>query len=160
MSEYGAVERNHTDYGKGTGEGLKVFESTWGHRLLLGISVCMFVGGLILAIYCGMRLASLASADLSTNIGVLVAYWLYVIGLIGGVAVIPPAILGVYAATHPKKIMAAVVAGVIGLVIVAGICIYFIVYGGSLFSIILYTLALAIAPLLYLLSALKVKKAS
>lgn len=153
---YGEVERGHSEYGRGTGEDLKVFEKSWGHRVLMGLSVCMFVGGLILAIYCGMRVANIASIA-SVNANLALAYALYVVGLVAGIVVIPPAILGVYVATHPKLAIAAIVAGVVGLLCVLVFAIYSAAVGGQPFSIVLYCVVMALAPLIYLLSALKIK---
>lgn len=157
MDEFGGIERNHSEYGEGTGENLKVFEKTWGHRVLMGLSICMFVGGLILAIYCGMRVSSIASVA-SENASLALAFALYAVGLAAGVLVIPPAILGVFTATHPKCIVASVAAGVIGLLCVVAFIIYAAVEGGQAFSITLYAVVMAIAPLLYLVSSIKVMK--
>lgn len=153
---YGEVERGHSEYGCGTGEDLKVFEKSWGHRVLMGLSVCMFVGGLILAIYCGMRVANISSIA-SLNANLALAYVLYVVGLVAGIVVIPPAILGVYVATHPKVVVASVVAGIVGLLCVLAFAVYSAAMGATLFSIVLYCVAMALAPALYLVSALKIK---
>lgn len=153
---YGDIERAHSEYGRGQGEDLKVFEKTWGHRVLMGLSVCMFVGGLILAIYCGMRVTNIASVA-SESANLALAFALYTVGLVAGIVVIPPAILGVYTATHPKYIMASVVAGIIGLLCVAAFAVYAAIMGGQAFSIVLYCVVMVLAPALYLVCALKIK---
>jgi hypothetical protein len=157
MSGFGKVEREHEEYGVGPGENLKVFEKTWGHRLLMGLSVCMFVAGLVLAIYCGMRVHSIQEL-LSQNIAYSYAFAFYAAGLVIGAAIIPPAILGVFVATHPKTALAAVVAAVIALLIVVAFAIYSASIGGQAFSIALYTMLFAIVPVVYLICALKIKR--
>ena len=156
MNEYGQIERNHEEYGVGTGEGLKVFEKTWGHRVLLGLSACMFVAGAVVAIYCGVRLSSV-SALVGENAGYAMAYALYVVGLLLGAGMIPPAILGVFTATHPKTAAAAIAAAVIALLLDAAFVVYAVVIGGQAFSIAMYAVLLAVIPVIYLACAAKIK---
>lgn len=156
MNKFGGVERNHSEYGKGSGENLKVFEKTWGHRLLMGLCVCMFVGGLTLAIYCGMRYNNLSITS-QDDAMLLIAYVLYRVGFVAGALVIPPAILGVFVATHPRFVVASIIAGVVGLLCVGAFIVYAASTGGQPFSIALYGVASALAPLLYLASSLKIK---
>lgn len=157
MSDFGKVEREHEEYGVGTGENLKVFEKTWGHRVLMGLSVCMFVGGLIVAIYSGMRLHSIISV-MGDNVGYALAFALYCTGLVLGVGVIPPAILGVFTATHPKAANFAVGAAIIALLLVVAFVVYSLFIGGQIFSTALYAVLLVICPILYLVCALKIKR--
>ena len=157
MSDFGKIERSHEEFGVGTGENLKVFEKTWGHRVLMGLSICMFVGGLIVAIYCGMRLHSITSV-MGDNVGYALAFALYCTGLVLGIGVIPPAILGVFTATHPKTVNFAIGASIVALVLVAAFVAYSLFIGGQLFSTALYALLLVIAPILYLVCALKIKR--
>ncbi len=157
MNDYGKVEREHEEYGVGPGENLKVFEKTWGHRLLMGLSVCMFVAGLVLAIYCGVRLHSIQEV-LTQNIAYSYAYAFYLAGLVIGVAIIPPSILGVFVATHPKAALAAVVAAVLALVIIIVFVAYSASIGGQAFSIALYAVLFAIVPVVYLACSLKIKR--
>ncbi len=157
MSEYGQIERNHEDHGKGSGENLRVFEKTWGHRVLMGVSICMFVAGLVLGIYCAVSLGNVYPlAD--ANLAYAMASAFYTVGLVLAVGMFPPAVLGVYAATHPKAATAAAVMGVIGLVLVGAFVAYAISIQGQLFSIVLYAVVLAVLPLVYLLSALKIRR--
>lgn len=157
MSDFGKIEREHEEYGVGTGENLKVFEKTWGHRVLMGLSVCMFVAGLVLAIYCGMRLHSISSV-MGQNAGYAMAYALYLTGLVLGAAMVPPSILGVFTATHPKAANFAVAAAIVAFVIIIVFAVYSAFIGGHPFSIALYVVLLAIAPVLYLVCALKIKR--
>lgn len=157
MSEFGTIERNHEDYGSGSGENLRVFEKTWGHRLLMGVSLCMFVAGLVVAIYCGVSLANVYPlADLSLTHAMASAF--YTVGLVLGVAMFPPAVLGVYTATHPKTATAAAAMAVLGLVLVVAFVVYALSIQGQLFSIVLYAVLLAVLPVVYLVSALKIRR--
>ncbi|MGN0073662.1 MAG: hypothetical protein ACI36W_07730 [Coriobacteriales bacterium] len=157
MSEFGRIERDHEDYGSGSGENLRVFEKTWGHRVLMGVSVCMFVAGLVVAIYCGFSLGNVyPMADYSLTHAMAAAF--YTVGLVLGIAMFPPAVLGVYTATHPKTATAAVVMAVVGLLFVAAFVIYAISIQGQLFSIVLYAVLLAALPVIYLVSALKIRR--
>lgn len=157
MGELGKIERTHEEFGVGQGENLKVFEKTWGHRLLMGLSVCMFVAGLVLAIYCGMRIHSISSL-LELNAVYQMAYALYCTGLVLGIGMIPPSILGVYTATHPKAALVAIVAAVIALVLVVAFVAYAFTLGGQVFSIALFALLFAVVPVAYLVCALKIKR--
>ena len=157
MDEYGAIERGHENHGTGQGENLKVFEKTWGHRLLMGLSICMFVGGVILTIYCGMRLYGV-SALVEGNSGYAIAFAIYLTGLIMGIAVIIPAIFGVFAASHPRFATAAIAAAILALAIDIAFVVYAATIGGQAFSIALYAVLLAIAPVLYLVAAAKIKR--
>lgn len=156
MGELGTIEREHEEFGVGQGENLKVFEKTWGHRVLMGLSVCMFAAGIVLAIYCGLRIGSVKElVELSVNFQL--AYAFYCTGLVLGIGMIPPAILGVYAATHPKFAIAAMVAAVVALVLIVAFVVYAISIGGQVFSIVMFSVLFAIVPVLYLASAAKIR---
>lgn len=157
MNDYGKVEREHEEYGVGPGENLKVFEKTWGHRLLMGLSVCMFAAGIVLLIYCGMRLHSIQEV-MSSNAAYSYAYAFYLAGIVLGVAIIPPSILGVFTATHPKAAVAAIAAAIIALLLVLVFVVYSASIGGQVFSIVLYALLFGVVPVAYLVCALKIKR--
>ena len=157
MSDFGTIERNHEDYGSGSGENLRVFEKTWGHRVLMGVSICMFVAGLVVAIYCGVSLGNVYPlADYSLSHAMASAF--YTVGLVLGVAMFPPAVLGVYTATHPKAATAAAVMAVLGLVLVGAFVFYALSIQGQVFSIVLYAALLAVLPAVYLAAALKIRR--
>ena len=156
MNEYGKIEREHSRYGDTDARPLKVFEKTWGHRLLMGLSICMFVAALVLIIYCGMRLANLSGVGVDDTV-LTFGMMLYSIGLVGGIAIVPPAVLGVVVASHPNLNIAAIVAAIIALVLVAAFVIYAVVLGGQVFSVVLYTVLLAILPIVYLIAAIKIR---
>lgn len=156
MGELGTIEREHEEFGVGQGENLKVFEKTWGHRVLMGLSVCMFAAGIVLAIYCGLRIGSISDyVQLSVNFQL--AYAFYCAGLAIGLGMIPPAILGVYTATHPKMAIVAIIAAVIALALIIAFVVYAVSIGGQIFSIAMFSVLFAIMPVLYLASAVKIR---
>lgn len=138
---------------------LLVFEKTWGHRLLAGVSIAMLVAAFVFVVYCGWQLVELSNALGSQDMSHTFGFVLYTTGFILGVMLVPPAILGIHVAKHPKLALVAVVAAVIALLLLAA----FTVYALSLpnvqaFSVLLYVGAGAILPVVYLVAALKVKR--
>ena len=97
---------------------LLTFEKTWGHRVLAGLGVAMLVIAIILIAFCIVQLIRVADvAALMPDIGLLGAY-LYGTALACGIALIPPAVIAIYVAKHPSKVMIAIVMAIIALVLV------------------------------------------
>ena len=118
---------------------LLTFEKTWGHRVLAGLGVAMLVIAIILIAFCIVQLIRVADvAALMPDIGLLGAY-LYGTALACGVALIPPA--------------------VIALVLVVAFLGYALAMTPQyVVTALLYALALAILPVVYLIAALKIKR--
>ncbi len=138
---------------------LLTFEKTWGHRVLAGLGVAMLVIALILIAFCIVQLIRVADvAALMPDIGVLGMY-LYGTALACGIALIPPAIVAIYVAKHPSKVMVAIVMAIIALVLVVAFLGYALaVTPQYVVTALLYALALAILPVVYLIAALKIKR--
>lgn len=136
---------------------LLVFEKTWGHRLLAGMGVVMIVLGLVLVVYFASRIPSVSVyADVADWL-VTMGYVLYGVGIAAGAAIIPPAILAIYVAKRPQHANLAIAAAVVALVlVVAFICYAVATQAGSVLTILLYAAILAIAPVVYLVAAVKV----
>lgn len=138
---------------------LLTFEKTWGHRVLAGLGVAMLVIAIILIAFCIVQLIRVADvAALMPDIGLLGAY-LYGTALACGIALIPPAVIAIYVAKHPSKVMIAVVMAIIALVLVVAFLGYALaVTPQYVVTALLYALALAILPAIYLIAALKIKR--
>lgn len=138
---------------------LLVFEKTWGHRMLAGVSVAMLIAAFVFAVYCGWRLIELANTLGSQSMSVTFGFVLYTTGFILGVLLVPPAILGIHVAKHPKLAVAAIVAAVFALLLLAGFVAYALTLPNvQAFSVLLYACVGAILPILYLLAAIKIKR--
>lgn len=139
---------------------LLTFEKTWGHRLLAGLGITMLVISILMIAYCIIQIVNVYEIVEVLPMYSLVMY-LYVIALIGGVLLIPPACVGIYVAKHPRKAMIAVVMAILALVFI----VLFFAYGVATSSdawvtVLLYSLLLALLPVVYLIAALKVKRSS
>lgn len=137
---------------------LLVFEKTWGHRLLAGLGYAMIVVGLVLIIYCAMRLANFIPLATGDNPMVTLGLVLYGVGLAAGILIIPPAIVGLWVARKPEHATVAVVLASIGIVLVIAFIGVALATGSAPFSAFLYGLLMAILPVLYLIAALKIKR--
>lgn len=138
---------------------LFTFEKTWGHRVLAGLGVAMLVIAIILIAFCIVQLIRVADvAALMPDIGLLGAY-LYGTALACGIALIPPAVIAIYVAKHPSKVMIAIVMAIIALVLVVAFLGYALAMTPQyVVTALLYALALAILPVVYLIAALKIKR--
>lgn len=137
---------------------LLTFEKTWGHRVLAGLGVAMIVIAIVLIAYCVVQIVRVADIVEVFPMYSMVLY-LYVSVLIGGVALIPPACIAIYVAKHPAKATIAVIAAIVALVLVALFLGYWLVVDPqSWVMVLLYSVLLAIVPVIYLLAALKIKR--
>lgn len=140
---------------------LLIFEKTWGHRLLAGVSAVMLVIAAVLIIYCISQLISVSDLTGIADFVVTVGYMLYGTGLVAGVLLVPPAIVGIYVAKHPRRVVAAIVLAVIALVLDIAFVVYaFSMAAGNATTILLYALLLAIVPVVYLIAALKIRSSN
>ena len=129
---------------------LLAFEKTWGHRVLAGLGVAMIVVALVLIAFCIVQLIRVADvAALVPDIGALGLY-LYGTALVCGIALVPPAIIAIYVAKHPARVTLALVVAFFGYAMV--------VTPQYVVTALLYALALAILPVVYLVAALKIKR--
>lgn len=138
---------------------LLTFEKTWGHRLLAGLGVAMLVIAAILVIFCIIELFKIADIAIAApGLGTWGAY-LYGTGLACGIAVIPPAIIAIYVAKHPDKVIVAIVAAIVALTAAAAFFGFALVTTPQfVITAVLYTLLLAALPVVYLIAALKIKR--
>ena len=142
-------------------EDLLVFEKTWGHRLLAGVGVVMLVVAFVLVVYCVTQLVSVSSLAGIADFIVTVGYVLYGTGLVAGTLLVPPAIVAIYVAKHPKHALVAVVLAIIALVlVVVFIGLAFVASSASALTILLYAVLLAVLPVIYLIAALKVQRSN
>ena len=138
---------------------LLVFEKTWGHRLLAGLSVGMLVAALVFVVFCAWNLYGLASSLGVQGMHATFGFVLYTAGIAAGVVVIPPALLGVYVAKHPQAVLAAIVAPLVAFALLVGFVLYAsTVPGAQLFSVALFTGVGAVFPLLYLVAAVQIRR--
>lgn len=138
---------------------LLVFEKTWGHRLLAGLGVAMIVIAIVLVIYCIIQLTKVAEVSaISPDLGTLGMY-LYGTGLVSGLVIVVPAIVAIYVAKHPDKVTAAIVMAALGIAAALAFFGYAVTTAPQyIVQAILYTLLLALFPVVYLIAALKIKR--
>ena len=140
---------------------LFVFEKTWGHRLLAGISAAMLVIAAVLIIYCISQLISVSGLAGIADFVVTVGYMLYGTGLVAGVLLIPPAIVGIYVAKHPKRVTVAIVLAIVALAMDVAFVVYALTVAASnAATILLYAVLLAIVPVVYLVASLKIRSSN
>lgn len=137
---------------------LFMYEKTWGHRLLAGVSIAMFVIAIVLIIYCAGQLSSVSALAGVADYIVTIGFVLYGMGLMAGVVIIPPAVLGVFVSKHPKHASLAIVAAGIAF----ALDIMFVAYAlatqaGAVTTVLLYALLLAFVPAVYCVAACKVR---
>ncbi len=138
---------------------LLVFERSWGHRLLAGVGFAMLVVGLILCIYCAVQLFNLSSWAGDVESIMTLGYVMYGVGLVAGIVIIPPALVGIYVAKHPEYSGVSIGLAIFGLVLVGAFVVYALAIGTSnVISVVLYALLFAVLPVLYLVASLKIRK--
>ena len=136
---------------------LLVFEKTWGHRLLAGVCVAMLVVAFVFVAYCVYGLASMSALGLE-NLRFTYGYSLYTTGIVTGVMLIPPAVLGIYVAKHPKWATLTLAAAVFAVAILIGIAVYASTLPGiNMLPLMLYLGVASVFPIIYFVAALKVK---
>lgn len=136
------------------------FEKTWGHRVLLGLSISMTVAALIVAVACAVGLMGIGSL-VGTAVTTTLRYMLYMVGLVASLLTLPPAVVGMVAARKPGAAPVAVGAAVLALVLVAAFFVYALaVLQAALFAAVLYAVVLALIPAIYLVCALKVLRSN
>lgn len=140
---------------------LLIFEKTWGHRLLAGICAAMLVIAAVLIVYCISQLISVSDLTGIADFVVTVGYMLYGTGLVAGIVLVPPALVGIYVAKHPKYVTVAIVLAIIALALDVAFVIYaFAVVASNAPTILLYALLLAIVPVVYLVASLKIRSSN
>lgn len=139
---------------------LLVFEKTWGHRLLAGLGVAMVVIAAILVVYSIIQLFKLSDVmAIAPDVGTL-GVFLYGTWLVAGIVIIAPAVVGIYVAKHPDKVNAALVMAALGIAAAFAFFAYAVISAPQfLLQAVLYTALLAVLPIVYLVAALKIKRA-
>lgn len=138
---------------------LLVFEKTWGHRLLAGLGVAMIVIAAVLIVYSVIQLAkALNVMALAPEVGTLGVY-LYGTWLASAIVIIAPAIVAIYVAKHPDKVTAAIVLAVLGIAAALAFFVFAVTTAPQfVLQAVLYTLLLAVFPVVYLIAALKIRR--
>lgn len=137
---------------------LLTFEKTWGHRLLAGLGVAMIVIAIVLGAFCIVQIVRVWDI-----VEVLPMYsmllYMYCAVLVSAIALVVPAIVAIYVAKHPRKVMLAIVMAIVAIVIVILFFAYWMVVSpAGWVTFLLYCLLLAALPVLYLIAALKIKR--
>lgn len=136
---------------------LLAFERTWGHRMLAGVCIGMLVSALVLIVYCGYRLVSLAAVLGTAGLFATAIPVLYITVIVLSVLVVPPAIAGIVVAKRPRWALVAVIAPFAAFALLVAFAVYGLgVAAAQPFSIALYICIGAVFPVLYLIAALKV----
>lgn len=135
-------------------------EKTWGHRVLLGLSVSMIVAALVVIAVCAVKLLGIGSLELADAI-TMFTYAIAYVGLIASALALPPAIIGILVSRKPQLALLGVVAAIVALVLAVCIFAYlFFVAQGTLFVSLLCAVALAVVPVVYLLCSLKIYRSN
>ena len=131
-----------------------VREHSWGVMITV-----LIVIALVLIAFCIVQLIRVADvAALVPDIGILGLY-LYGTALVCGIALVPPAIIAIYVAKHPARVTLAIVMAIIALALVVAFFGYaMVVTPQYVVTALLYALALAILPAVYLIAALRIKR--
>ena len=163
-SGYGAIANKYKS-GKHSiaKESIVEFEKTWGHRLLMGISILMLVLAVIVVLYCSLALAKiLGNGGLDTTEFLsMVATTIYVFGIIAFALMIPPAIFGIVVSKHPKLVVVAYVFSGIAILLLVALLIYIIAtHGLTLFAFFAFFILPLVLPVLYLVSSIKIGKSN
>lgn len=138
---------------------LLTFERTWGHRVLAGLGVAMIVIAVLLVVYSIVQLVRLYDLSILAPDIAAMGMWLYACVLVGGLALVVPAIIGIYVAKHPARVAIAIVAAAVALALVVAFFVYAVVTAPQFpVAAVLYSLLLAVLPVIYLLAALKIKR--
>lgn len=137
---------------------LLAFEKTWGHRLLAGLGVAMLVIAIVLAAFCIVQIFRVYDVALLIP-SAMIMMSLYITALVGAIAMVPPAIVAIYVAKHPTRVILAIVMAVIALVLVVAAFVYMVAtYPTAWVTALLYGVLLALLPVAYLIAALKIKR--
>lgn len=137
---------------------LLVFEKTWGHRLLAGVSVSMLAIGCVIVLLCVMMIMGLLGSGSPGVLGNFIAM-LFAIGAVLGFALVPPAILGIHVAKHPQRANIAIAAAAIAFVLIVSYVVFSLTATAwQPFSVGMYALVASALPLVYLVAAIKVKR--
>lgn len=136
---------------------LLVFEKTWGHRMLAGVSIAILVSAVVIIVYFLVRLSSIIGImDIAGSV-LAVQFTLWVVGVVVGILTIPPALAGIYVAKHPKHALVAVAFAIVALLFVVAFFVYAVVLAaGTVVAALMWTLLFAFFPVLYLIAAIKV----
>lgn len=163
-SDYGTTARSYKD-GKHTKtkESIVEFEKTWGHRLLMGISIGMLVIAVLVVLYCALALGKvLGNGGLdATDFLSTVATALYVTGIVLFALMIPPAIIGIIVSKHPRLVILAYVFAALAILMLIVALIYILATQEfTLFALFVYIVLPLVLPVLYLVSSIKIGKSN
>ena len=141
-------------------KGLFTFEASWGHRMLLGVSIALIVLAIVFIIYCVMRLFSVASQPqdyiITTQLTSFM-YFYYGCGILAGVLLLPPAIIGIMVAKSGKHTLLACIAPVVAIFLALCLLGGRLIWGtADVWASIWQAVVMLILPLVYFVAALKV----
>ncbi len=140
--------------------GFFTFEASWGHRMLLGVSIALIVLAIILVIYCVMRLVSVMSQPQDyfvTEQFSKFVYFYYGCGTVAGLALIPPAIIGIAVAKSGKHTILACIAPAIAAFLALALLGARLAWGSAdIWASIWQAAVMLILPIAYFIPALKV----
>lgn len=137
---------------------LLTFEKTWGHRLLAGLGVAMIVIAIVLVAFCIVQIIRVWDVVEILPMYSMLLY-MYIGVLVASLALVPPACIAIYVAKHPERVYVAIGMAILALVLVVGIFICLVLtVPEAWIQAMLYSLLLAILPIIYLIAALKIKR--
>ena len=140
-------------------KGFFTFEASWGHRMLLGLSIALILLAIIFVIYCVMRLIAATSAQ---DYAILAqfskfVYFYYGCGIVAGLALLPPAIIGICVAKSGKHTILVCIAPIIAIALALILLGGRLIWGtADIWASIWQAAVMLILPVAYLVAGLKV----
>ena len=140
-------------------KGFFTFEASWGHRMLLGLSIALILLAIIFVIYCVMRLIAAISAQ---DYAILAqfskfVYFYYGCGIVAGLALLPPAIIGICVAKSGKHTILVCIAPIIAIALALILLGGRLIWGtADIWASIWQAAVMLILPVAYLVAGLKV----
>ena len=153
-TQWGAAEQNEITLPESTANQQT---RTWGHVMLLVLSIAMLIASLIVSIACAVKLNELVSL-VGFETGVTYAAF-FIMGLFIAPPVIVPSVVGIVVALKPQGNIVAIVFAIVGLVLVVSACVYLLVSGtATVFATACFAIFFAIPPVIYLVAACKIRR--
>lgn len=163
-SGYGKIAVSYKD-GKHSisKESLVEFEKTWGHRVLMGVSIAMLFLAVLIILYSSLALGGLfGMKDVeTTQFLATIASMFYITAIIAAALMIPPAIIGIVVSKHPKNVILAYIFAIIAIALVVLLVIYVVASKEfTFFSLASYAFLLLVLPVIYLVASIKIGKSN
>ena len=131
----------------------------WANWLLLVEGIALLVFAIALGAWCGVKLANVSVYAEVADWLVTLGYTLYGIGIAAAALVVVPGIIAIVVGLRSRPAGLAIVAAVFALLLVAAfLAVSLALELGATSTVLTYAAALALAPLVYLVAAVVVRR--